>query len=61
MAAEKKKDGSELICKREKQTTTRFTKQTCMTKEQWDAMAEDNRKNYSEMRDRPVIDIRRDG
>ena len=57
----KKGDANELICKREKQTSTRFTKRTCMTKAQWDAMAEENRRNYSEMRDRPVIETRRDG
>lgn len=60
LAAEKKSDPDAVICKREKQTTTRFTKRTCMTKAQWDALAEQNRRNYSEMRDRPVIDTTRD-
>lgn len=59
-AGEKSDDATKLICKREKQTSTRFSKRTCMTKEQWDAVAEENRRNYSEMRDRPVIDTTRD-
>ena len=49
-----------LVCKSQTGTNTRFKKKTCMTRAQWDAIAEQNKRDYSESRDRPVIEIRRD-
>lgn len=56
-AASKK---NEVVCKFQTGTNTRFKKKTCMTIAEWDRMAEQNKRNYGETRDRPVIDITRD-
>ena len=55
-----KSDPDEMICKREKKVNSRFTTQTCHTRAQWAAIAEQNKRDYAESRDRPSIDIRRD-
>lgn len=54
------RDANAAICKRDRATGTRFQTKTCRTKAQWDALAEEQKRNYSEMRDRPVIEIRKD-
>ena len=55
-----KSDPDEIVCKREKKVNSRFTTKTCYTRAQWAAMAEQNKRDYAETRDRPNIDIRRD-
>ena len=60
IAGEDTPDPDKLICKQEKKPNSRFTAKTCFTRAQWDEMSEQNKRSYSETRDRPTIDIRRD-
>jgi hypothetical protein len=53
-------DPDKIVCKREKRSNSRFTQQTCHTRAQWLAIAEEQKRAYAEQRDRPVIDITRD-
>lgn len=53
-------DPDQVICKREKKVNSRFTTRTCHTRAQWAAIAEQNKRDYAETRDRPKIDIGRD-
>ncbi|MGX7953217.1 hypothetical protein ACWPM1_11715 [Tsuneonella sp. HG249] len=53
-------DPSELVCKSQKKTGTRFATKTCYTRKQWDDLTEANKRNYAEMRDRRTIDTTRD-
>ena len=55
-----KNDPDQIVCKREKKVNSRFTTKTCYTRAQWAAMAEQNKRDFGETRDRPNIDIRRD-
>lgn len=45
-------DPNEEVCRRVKQTTTRFTKKVCMTRQQWADMASNAKKNTSELQQR---------
>lgn len=49
------KDRDQMICKQEKKVNSRFTTRTCHTRAQWDEIAEINKRNYAEQRDRPSI------
>ncbi|APZ99560.1 hypothetical protein BWQ93_14505 [Sphingopyxis sp. QXT-31] len=48
-----------LVCKRQQATGTRFFKKICKTAAQWDALAEQHRRDLREAIDRPQIEIRR--
>lgn len=48
-----------MICKRSQKTGTRFYTQTCKTAAQWDALAEEHKRNLREVVDRPQIEIRK--
>lgn len=50
----------ELVCKSQTGTGTRFKKKTCMTRAQWEAVAEQNKRDYAASRDRPTIETRRE-
>lgn len=54
-----KDDEQKVVCKRDAKTGTRFAKVTCRTRAEWEQIAEQHRRDYSETRDRPQIDIRR--
>jgi Spy/CpxP family protein refolding chaperone len=45
------------ICKSHPKTNSRFQERTCYTREQWDQMTEQNKRNASEMIDRPYVCI----
>jgi hypothetical protein len=49
------KDPDQVICKQEKKPNSRFTTKTCHTRAEWNAIAEQNKRAYSEQRDRPAI------
>lgn len=49
-----------VICKRTQKTGTRFQKEICKTAAQWDALAEQHRRDLAETVDRPQVEIRRD-
>lgn len=55
-----KKDRDEVVCKHQKRTDSRFTTKTCRTRAQWDEMAEQQKRDYAETRNRPVIETRKD-
>jgi hypothetical protein len=48
-----------LICKRTQRTGTRFYSQICKTAAQWDALAEQQKRDLREQIDRPQVEIRR--
>ncbi len=48
-----------LICKRTQKTGSRFYSQICKTAAQWDALAEQQKRDLREHIDRPQIEIRR--
>lgn len=48
-----------LVCKRTQATGSRFYKQICKTAAQWDAMAEQQKRDLREHIDRPQVEIRR--
>lgn len=49
-----------MVCKRTQRTGTRFQEKMCKTVGQWDAIAEEHRRNLNETVDRPQIEIRRE-
>ena len=55
-----KSDRDEVVCKHQKRTDSRFTTKTCRTRAQWDEMAEQQKRDYAETRNRPVIETRKD-
>ncbi len=48
-----------MVCKRTQRTGTRFDTKICKTAGQWDAIAEEHRRNVSELANRPIIETRR--
>jgi hypothetical protein len=52
-------DDDRIICKKDAKTGTRFQRRLCATKAQWEKMTEQQKRDYSEMRDRPQIEIGR--
>lgn len=48
-------DSQRVICKNQTPTGTRFPVRTCRTAAQWETMAEENRRNYSDAQNRPLI------
>ncbi|MEQ1551598.1 hypothetical protein [Sphingorhabdus sp.] len=58
-AASSTQDGSadRMVCKRYKQTGTRFENKVCKTAGEWDAIAEAHRRALAETVDRPQIKI----
>ncbi len=54
------KKSSEVVCKMQKRTGTRFATKICYTRAQWMQIAEQNKRDFAEARDRPVIDTTRD-
>lgn len=56
----KEKASEKMVCKRRLKTGTRFPSKTCRTAEQWDQIAEQNKRDASEMINRPMIETRRD-
>ena len=55
-----KSDPDEIVCKREKKVNSRFTTKTCLTRAQWNEIAEANKRDYAENQSRHNIVIRRD-
>ena len=55
-----KADPDQVVCKREKKVNSRFTTKTCYTRAQWAAIAEQNKRDFAEQRDRPAIGMQRD-
>lgn len=53
-------DGQQMVCKSQPRANSRLPKKTCMTRAQWEVMAEQHRRDAKEMIDRPQIEIRRD-
>lgn len=49
-----------MVCKRTQRTGTRFQTKVCKTAGQWEAIAEQHRRDVSEMVDRPQVEIRRE-
>lgn len=49
-----------MICKRTQRTGTRFYTQICKTAGQWEALAEQQKRDAREMIDRPQVEIRRE-
>ena len=54
------KDPDEVICKREKKVNSRFTTKTCLTRGQWDEIAEANKRDFAENQSRHKIFIPRE-
>ncbi|MCA1200253.1 hypothetical protein K9B35_19980 [Sphingomonas sp. R647] len=52
-----KPDAQQRVCKMHKQTGTRFSKTTCRTRAEWDAIAEAARRTAEESFNKPVISI----
>lgn len=48
-----------VICKARKRTGTRFTTKICKTVAQWDAQAEEHRRNIAEQVNRPIVNTER--
>lgn len=59
-ASDASPEAEELVCKTQTGTGTRFKKKTCMTRAQWEALAEQNKRDYAASRDRPTIETRRE-
>ena len=55
-----KDDREEMVCKVQKRTDSRFTTKTCRTRAQWQEMAEQQKRDYAETRNRPTIETRRE-
>lgn len=51
----KEVDRSEMVCRRDIQTNTRFTKRICHTRDEWEAIAENAKRDASKMINRPAI------
>lgn len=49
-----------MICKRTQRTGTRFYTKVCKTAGQWEALAEQHKRDAREMIDRPQVNIQRD-
>ena len=60
LANEASPETEDLVCKTQAGTGTRFKKKTCMTRAQWEAIAEQNKRDYAASRDRPTIETRRE-
>ena len=54
------KDPNEQICKREKKVNSRFTTKTCLTRGQWEAIAEANKRDFAENQSRHKIFVPRE-
>ena len=54
------KEADEVVCKSSAKTGTRFRTKTCRSRAQWERMAEEAKRSYSETRDRPTIEIRKE-
>lgn len=48
-----------MVCKRTQRTGTRFDTKVCKTAGQWEAIAEEHRRNVGELANRPIIETRR--
>lgn len=48
-----------MVCKRTQKTGTRFHSQTCKTAAQWEALAEQNKRDASEWINRPSVSTER--
>lgn len=53
-------DPDSVICKQQSKSTTRFKSKVCRTRAQWDALAEQAKRDYASMRDRPTIETRKE-
>jgi hypothetical protein len=49
-----------MICKQTQRTGTRFYTKVCKTAGQWEALAEQHKRDAREMVDRPQVEIRRE-
>ena len=49
-----------MICKRTQRTGTRFYSKICKTVAQWDALAEQHKRDMAETVNRPQVEIRRE-
>jgi hypothetical protein len=52
---QKSKEGDRIICKRQAPTGTRFAKKTCRSKKELEEIAEQHKRDASEMVNRPVV------
>lgn len=52
-----KDPGERMVCKRDAKTGTRFKKSTCRTKAEWDQIAEQNKRDFQEQQNRPLVSI----
>jgi hypothetical protein len=59
-ASESQDDGERLVCKNQAKTGTRFAKRVCRTRDQWEAMRENARRQAEEEFNRRTIETRRD-
>lgn len=57
----KDKAGDKLICKKEAKTGTRFPTKICHTRAEWDAISEQNKRDFKDALDGPRVDTRRPG
>jgi hypothetical protein len=54
------RDPDEVICKHEKKVNSRFTTKTCLTRGQWEAIAEANKRDFAENQGRHKIYVPRE-
>ena len=50
-------DRDEVVCKREKKVNSRFTTKTCLTRGQWEEIAEANKRDFAENQSRHKISV----
>ena len=56
-AAEKDADKEKIVCKQQMKANSRFTTRVCLTRAEWEFRAEQHRKAFQEVQNRPVISI----
>lgn len=59
IASAPKAEKEKVICKERVKANSRFTSRTCMTESEWAAAAETARSAFSEVQNRPMINITR--
>ena len=53
----KKDDQEKIVCKERTKANSRFSTRLCLTKAEWELRAEQHRKAFDEIQNRPVISI----
>lgn len=54
-AAAEKDDKDKVVCKERLKANSRFTTRLCLTQAEWELRAEQHRKSFEEIQNRPVI------